>query len=330
MTSTPAYLLAPQVSARFSWMRISRLYAELAFALSRLERDALKGWGARSAGRLLMLAGRRVGGLARLATLLARAGGGEALGVLAAFRQHRLATHMGDRAAAAIDGTVALGRDGARLIAAVSRALIRDPRAAAPAVLGGLLGFGAGSGGLDGNGGIPDLDLLAGVGAHRSPLTHTIVAGIVAEGLLLALADLSAEVHGKLPIDHDPLWDSLARVGRPLTQSLAIGTSAGLAYHLLADAMVQPGAYHDIPIDMPLAAHQSVQGANGLVEGIDASVRARSRFPVDIVKRPCTQERTTGRKVVDTAGDTFAVVGTVVASGTKTLYSVFSSGKRRE
>lgn len=117
-----------------------------------------------------------------------------------------------------------------------------DPKRTAPAVIGAVLGFSAGSGGLDGNGGIPDLDLLAGIGSNRSPLTHTLIAGILAEGLLLALADLAAEVHGRLPHDHDPLWDGLARIGRPLTHNLAIGTGAGLAYHLLVDAFVQPGS----------------------------------------------------------------------------------------
>ncbi|MDP2792918.1 MAG: hypothetical protein Q8O25_02365 [Sulfurisoma sp.] len=278
--------------------RSRRLYDELGFALSRLERDALAGWGRRSGGRLLLLTGRRVGGLAKLASLLARAGGGELLGLLEAYRQRRLSGHVGDRSAAAIDGTLAIGREGKRMVAGVARALARDPKANAPAVLGALLGFGAGSGGLDGNGGLPDLDLLAGIGAHRSPLTHTLVAGIVVEGLLLALADLAAEVHGRLPVDHDPLWDALAKIGRPLTINLAIGTSAGLAYHLLVDALVQPGAYHGLPIKMPMEAHQAGLAINGLAEGADAAARAKRHRPVEIVQGG-VPEKSAGRKTVD-------------------------------
>ena len=43
-----------------------------------------------------------------------------------------------------------------------------DPAQAAPILLGATLGFVAGSGGLDGDGGVPDLDLLPGIGHHRS------------------------------------------------------------------------------------------------------------------------------------------------------------------
>jgi hypothetical protein len=247
---------------------------------------------------LLLLTGRRVGGLARLASLLVRTGGAEMLGVLAALRQHRVGDHLGDRTASAIDSTLAVSRESSRLVVSISRGLMRNPKAYAPTVLGAFLGFGVGSGGLDGNGGIPDLDLLAGIGAHRSPLTHSIIAGIVIEGLLLALADLAAEVHGKLPHDHDPLWDGLAKVGRPLTETLAIGTSFGLAYHLLIDALVQAGAYHGLPIEMPIEAHQAGFAINGVAEGVDAAARAERHRLAEIVQGG-VPEKSAGRKTVD-------------------------------
>ena len=77
MNPSAAGLLTHEFSQRISNSRAARLYSELGFALSRLERDALKGSGGRSATRLLMLAGRRVGGLAKLAALLGQAGFGE-------------------------------------------------------------------------------------------------------------------------------------------------------------------------------------------------------------------------------------------------------------
>lgn len=278
--------------------RANRFYDELVFALARMERNSLKGWGRRSSTRLLLLAGRRVGGLARLATLLARTGGVEILGLLAALRQQRIGEHLGDRTASAIDSTLAVSRESRRLVVSISRGLIQNPKAYAPAVLGAIFGFGVGSGGLDGDGGIPDLDLLAGIGAHRSPLTHSIIAGIVIEGILLTLADLAADVHGKLPHDHDPLWDSLAKVGRPLTESLAIGTSVGLAYHLLIDALVQPGAYHGLPIEMPIEAHQVGLAVNGVAEGADAATRADRHRLAEIVQGG-VPEKSAGRKTVD-------------------------------
>jgi hypothetical protein len=321
-------LLAQEFSGRISDSRAALLYSELGFALSRLERDALKSWGGRSAARLLILAGRRVGGLAKLVTVLGRAGFGELTGVFSASRQRRLSAHIGDRTAAAIDGTISLGRDGTRLIAGVARALVRDPKATAPAVLGGLLGFSAGSGGLDGNGGIPDLDLLVGIGAHRSPLTHTIIAGIVAEGLLLALADLAAEVHGKLPHGHDPLWDGLARVGRPLTESLAIGTSAGLAYHLLVDALIQPAALHGLPVELPMEGHQTIMAASGLAEGANATGQAGRRAPTEIVQGDPPQ-KSTGRRVVDAVAQAAGAGAEAAGNGLDRARNAFRSWRRR-
>jgi hypothetical protein len=328
MNPSAVRLLTQEFSERISASRAALLYSELAFALSRLESEALKGWGTRSASRLLMLTGRRVGGLAKLATMLGRAGFDELACAFLATRQRRLSTHVGDRAAAAIDGTISLGRDGIRLMAGVARALVRDPKAMAPTVLGGLLGFSAGSGGLDANGGIPDLDLLVGIGAHRSPLTHTIIAGIVAEGLLLALADLAAEVHGKLPHGHDPLWDGLAQVGRPLTQSLAIGTSAGLAYHLLVDALIQPAALHGLPVEMPLEGHQTIMAASGLAEGANAAGQPGRRSPVEIVVGGPPQI-STGRQMVDAVAHAASAGAAVARNGLQRAGDVFRSWRRR-
>lgn len=67
--------------------RMKRLYAELAFAIGRTQASVLRQWGARSAGRLLKLAGRRVGALASLATRIGRTGATELSGLLHAWRE---------------------------------------------------------------------------------------------------------------------------------------------------------------------------------------------------------------------------------------------------
>jgi hypothetical protein len=316
-----AYLLALPNSTG-TQTRAVRLYDELCIALGHMESATMKAWGKRAATRLLLLAGQRVGGLAKLATLIVRSGGGELLDLFVASRQRRLLAHIGDRTAAAIDGTVGIGREGFRLIVEVSRALLRDPKRTAPNVLGALLGFSAGSGGLDGNGGIPDLDLLGGIGLHRSPLTHTIIAGIVAEGLLLAIADLAAEVHGHLPERHDPVWDNLARIGRPLTESLAIGTSTGLAYHFLVDALIQTGAYHDLPVNLPSEAHQALFAANGVAEGQHAFSKTSRHIHADY---SANTEPSTGRRVVDAVGELASKAAGALAGSVKRI--AFKKGK---
>jgi hypothetical protein len=281
-------------------LRVKRLYGELAFALSRTDGTMLRGWGGRAASRLFHLGARRVGGLAQLISGLARFGGKEVGGFYQALRGSRFGAHAGQRTAAVIDGAIAVGSESRRFLTGIGRALLRDPKGMAPKVLGAFLGFNTGSGGLDGNGGIPDLDLLAGIGYHRSPLTHTIIAGIVAEGMLLAIVDLAAEIHSRLPHDHDPLWDSLARIGRPFMESASISLSAGIAWHLLVDAGIQPAPYHDLPFSMPIEAHQAVFAANGAAEGVDAARRAERTQRGPILLEPNEkQQRTIGERVVD-------------------------------
>jgi hypothetical protein len=278
--------------------RIRRLYEELSFAILRTDRVALQQWGGRSGGRLLASGARRVGGLTRFATLVGKGAWQEMTGLVKAAGQGNLGVHVGDRTAAAIDGSLAFGRESARVISVVSQGLIANPKEAAPKILGAFLGFYAGSGGVDGNGGIPDLDLLVGIGAHRSIVTHSILAGMLAEGALLSIADLATLIHERLPIDHDPLWDELAKSASPLTQSLATGTSAGIAYHLLVDAFIQPAPYHDLPFGMPIEGHQAVMGANGAAEGANAAKRSMLHQSVEIVQDGLP-EKSTGRKVVD-------------------------------
>lgn len=55
---------------------------------------------------------------------------------------------------------------------------------------------------------------------------------------------------------------------------LAAGASAGIAYHLSVDATLQPAAYKDLPVSMPMEAHQMLFALNAAVEGADAAKRA--------------------------------------------------------
>ena len=285
-------------TAQLDESRLNRLYDELAFALGRTDRATLQAWGGRSAGRFVSLAGKRVSSLASLAARIGSAGKEELTGLYQAAREGRFGAQLGDRTAAAIDGSIALGRDGARLVGGIGTALRDDPTTQAPRVLGAFLGFYAGSGGLDGDGGIPDLDLLAGIGAHRSILTHSILAGVVAEGLLLAMVDLASQVHERLPVHRDLLWDRMAELGGPLTESLASGTSAGLSYHLMWDAVVEPAPYKDLPFSMPMEGHQTLMAANAVAEGSYVADKLRQPGPVTLHQGP-PAEPSTGRKVVD-------------------------------
>lgn len=194
-----------------------------------------------------------------------------------------------------------LAHTGAKLIGGISSALIDNPKENAPKVLAAFLGFYAGSGGTDGNGGIPDLDLFAGIDAHRSILTHSILAGVVAEGVLLAAADLAVLVQDNPPDSRDPIWEKLANAALPLKQSLIAGTSAGVAYHLLVDAGIQPAAYHGLPFEMPMEAHQGVMGANALAEARYAAEyrRRKGETVAEFNYRQLANKKTAGQEKLE-------------------------------
>jgi len=139
-------------------------------------------------------------------------------------------------------------------------------------VIAGLLA----AGGIDGDGGVPDMDLLAGIGYHRSPFTHSIIAGAVLETAVLTLIRVVEKVHHRLPLNHDAIWDEFRRHSTAVLDAAGRGASAGIAYHLLVDGIAQPGAYHGLPIDLPIEAHQGLFVLSAGAEAQDAVVRPKS------------------------------------------------------
>jgi hypothetical protein len=262
----------------------------------------MKYWGSAAAGRLPAIGKRRIKNFGSLISSIAKATGREVQSAVNAMKDGQFGSHMGQRTAAGIDGTIDLGKQVWRVIGAVGSSVMDDPKKNAPGVLALALGFIAGSGGVDGNGGIPDTDIaMFGIGDHRSLFTHSIIAGIVVEGSILALADLAGIVCDKLPVgERSTFWDQLSSAKDQIAGQLAVGASAGIAYHLAVDATLQPAAYKDLPISMPMEAHQMLFALNAAVEGQDASQRVE----------------TTGEKVVNTVASGFSAFG----SGVKALF----------
>ncbi|NMG14225.1 hypothetical protein [Aromatoleum bremense] len=284
----------------------ARLFAELKLALSRTGSSDLQAWGKVSAARLPTIGKRRLKNLGSLLTQVADSAGDELRGAMIAWQQGRLSGHLEHRVASGIDGTLDLCRSAWCTVGTLGRALLDDPKNNAPGVLALSLGFLAGSGGADGNGGIPDTDIaMFGIGDHRSLFTHSIIAGIVVEGAILSLADLADVVCDKLPVgQRSSFWDRLTEVKGQLAHQLATGASVGIAYHLTVDATLQPAAYKDLPFSMPLEAHQLLFAVNAAAEGKDAAMRVAT-----------VGERTTGVVV-----DGFGALGAGVKAllGTKT------------
>ena len=169
-----------------------RLFDELKLALSRTTAEDMKSWGSAVAVRLPAISKRRIKNFGSLISSIAKATGREVQSAMNAMKDGQLGSHLGQRTAAGIDGTIDLGKQVWRVVGVVGSSVMDDPKKNAPGVLALALGFIAGSGGVDGNGGVPDTDIaMFGIGDHRSLFTHSIIAGIVVEGSILALADLA-------------------------------------------------------------------------------------------------------------------------------------------
>lgn len=122
------------------------------------------------------------------------------------------------------------------------------------------------SGGPDGDGGAPDLDLLIGIDAHRSIFFHSILMGSALEAAILTSLHFVRLVHHKLPADHDPWWNEALALANRLGDAAGLGANAGMAYHLFVDGILQPAAYHDLPIQMSMEGHQAIMTGNSVAE----------------------------------------------------------------
>ena len=153
-----------------------------------------------------------------------------------------------------------------------------DPRRMAPRLIAGMIGLYAGSGGIDGDGGIPDSDLLLGIEAHRSILTHSVLPGIIVEAATHSTIELVKVIHANLPEQHDKLWDIWMMGGSELAEDLGIGVSAGLAYHLGIDATLDGGGtYKDLPVSMPIEGHRAIALSGAVTEAADLPDRRKKQ-----------------------------------------------------
>jgi hypothetical protein len=259
--------------------RFERMAKELEYAIrhtSAAEMAELVTFLGSDAGAAII---RRVTGIWGLAEKLFGGTVDELSSMVTALRGDRFMDHVARRIGEASFTVTDALQGGARNLSSLARELKGSPAEAGPKLLVLVLSSIAASGGVDGNGGAPDLDIpLMGVGEHRSPFTHSIIIGTALEASLLLLMRLVLCTHKNLPADHDPLWNGIASQSLGILQASGKGASIGIAYHLMVDAVAQPGAYHGIPFDMPIEAHQTILGMNSVAEG--ASARS---YPGDLL-----------------------------------------------
>jgi hypothetical protein len=88
-----------------------------------------------------------------------------------------------------------------------------------------------------------------------------------------------------LPELHDPLWDSIDSQAANITLAASRGASIGMAYHLLVDGLVQPAPYHDMPVSLPIEAHQTVFVVNAAGEAADVLHKPSAGGPMAASRR---------------------------------------------
>ena len=256
--------------------RLSCMRRELDVAWNSSDRALLEGWLLGIAKDFGIVLTRRVSNFGRLIGSVGTALSSETREAVAAYRGEVLREHAKKRRNSLVDSTRAVANRSGEFIKTLRAALTDRPADVAPQLLTIVVTSLLTSGGPDGDGGVPDLDLEFGIGAHRSVLSHSILAGAALESGFLALIKLVQLVHKQLPRDHDPIWDSIQRQSLVLLEAANTGASLGLAYHLLIDGLAQPAAYHGVPIEMPMPVHQAIFTASGTAEGLDALHKDRT------------------------------------------------------
>lgn len=124
-------------------------------------------------------------------------------------------------------------------------------------------------GGLDFEGGAPDLDIkVGGIGQHRNLISHTILLGLFLEFLLRLAVGLFRAGKEYLPQEKSLIWKQVEKIAIFLEKNenvLVSGMWTGLAVHLLKDASLgaaRTKPYTDIPFSMPTEAHQALFAGN--------------------------------------------------------------------
>lgn len=153
--------------------------------------------------------------------------------------------------------------------------------------------FSATAGGADLEGGLPDTDLLIGVGAHRSVFTHTILLGLEAETAMRLALRIIDRLIDRMPASRHPVWARIAAfLGRSRDRAIT-AVWAGIGAHLIKDAgLLHPGATKPVtglPFSMPMTAHQAFLAANGVAAeavALHSAAERRSAAGLAPARRP--------------------------------------------
>jgi hypothetical protein len=141
--------------------------------------------------------------------------------------------------------------------------------------------FWAVAGGADLEGGLPDLDLKLGIGAHRNVFSHTVFLGLETEMTMRLAVGLLDELIQHMPNNRHPVWGKVAGTIARYQERAITAVWAGIGAHLLKDAgLLHLGATKPVtglPFHMPMEAHQAFLAANGVAAEVIAASPGQAR-----------------------------------------------------
>ncbi|MBI4835607.1 MAG: hypothetical protein HY811_12410 [Planctomycetes bacterium] len=135
-----------------------------------------------------------------------------------------------------------------------------------------LLVFFASAGGLDLEGGMPDLDItFLGIGGHRNIFFHSIIIGLGFEFLLRFVTHLINACYKHLPESHNKTWDVINNIITKSEKYSVMALWVGVGAHLLKDAKVFDGRikpYAGLPGSHPMGFHKVLLASNAFASAI--------------------------------------------------------------
>ena len=249
--------------------RLSSMTQELRSAWGQVDKSDISQWGMDTTTDFGKSLKRRVKNVGKLVTVVAGGSLREVRDACKAYKDEQLINHLDKRIHEAVATGQKIISGTTTTLSELKRAFKDNPGEVGPHLLTMVVVSLIVSGGPDGDGGVPDLDLKVGIGAHRSIFSHSILMGAALETAILSLLRIIQLAHKNLPDKHDPLWDKLLQHSHNFLDAANKGAGIGMAYHLLVDGLAQPAPYHDIPLSMPMEVHQAGFVANAITEAID-------------------------------------------------------------
>jgi hypothetical protein len=291
-------------TAQYRNWRFDQLSAELTFAVAQVGKPELAEWAAISAKHFGGCLVRRAGNITALVRDLAVGALNFATSAVRATQDDRLLAFLAHSAGGAAKTASEAAKAAVDTASRVHRQLTAAPAEAVPRLLTTVVTSLLVAGGPDADGGAPDLDLMFGIGAHRSILSHSIVMGSALEAGVMSLLALVELVHDRLPVVRDPIWDALHKQAAGLTDALKTGAAVGMAYHLFVDGTLQAAPYHDLPFSAPMSVHESILVANAFAEAKGAT--QSSGRPAPPQAGPSAKRREVTKANLYTTGKTIA------------------------